>query len=83
MKMFRSDGEFFQFPFPDEFHDFIIFKTAHVGTIGNDYSLSKKDVKLPHCSTRCVFDSHENELLVALYTQHHPSLSSCTINSTY
>ena len=45
MKKFRSDGELFQFPFPNEFHDefddFKIFKTAHVGTMGNDYSLSR------------------------------------------
>ena len=47
MKMFRSDEELFQFPFPNEFHDeFISFKTAHVGTIGNDYSLSMNDYSL-------------------------------------
>ena len=57
LRRFLSDGELFQFflnEFHDESDDFISFKTAHVGTIGKDYSLLKKDVKLPHCSTRCV-----------------------------
>ena len=90
MKRFIADTEIFRVPIPTEFKDdfenLVSFQRSPVGTLGMDVIQSSTDcadreIRIPHNSTRYVFDAAEMDKLTHFFARFYPS-STCQIAST-